>query len=105
MFVKNGAPFMEKSVLLNTDPYAGIEVADFLKTAVEDEKKITEEKGEKYKDLLSIVKDGKDIVEGDDMEMEISWEPGKNISDYVVIHIVTIRLFPYFSISIIEIKL
>ena len=61
MFVKNGTAFMEKSkyVLPITDPYAGIEVADFLKTAVEDdEKNITEEKEEKYKDLLSIVNRG-----------------------------------------------
>ena len=74
--------------LVFIDPYAGIEVADFLKTAVEeDEKKVTKEKGEKYTDLLSIVKGGKDVVEGDGMEMEITWEPGKkfweNISDHM----------------------
>ena len=48
-------------------------MADFLKTAVEeDEKKVTKEKGEKYTDLLSIVKGGKDVVGGDGMEMEIT---------------------------------
>ena len=73
--------------LVFIDPYAGIEVADFLRTAVEeDEKKVTKEKGEKYTDLLSIVKGGKDVVEGDGMEMEITWEPGKNFWENISEH-------------------
>ena len=60
------------------DPYAGIEVADFLKPAAGEDEGKTQESKEKYADLLSIAKDGKDIAEDGDMEMEITWEPGEN---------------------------
>ncbi len=60
-----------------SEPYAGIEVADFLKEAAEKEDAEDEEKKkQKYKDILSIAKEKRETFEDSDMEMEITWEPG-----------------------------
>ena len=52
-------------------------MADFLKEAAEKDSD-ADEKSEKYKEILSVVKPVKETVEDDDMEMEITWEPGNH---------------------------